>query len=77
MCFKPLFFDDVKLIQLMSYVASLGSFCVFFLGLLSLRKMSLFYSVDFIDVNKKVCNTTDSDDGDDDGDDDNKKSIDD
>jgi len=74
-CFKHLFFVDVKSNQSMSYAASLGSFCVFFLGLLSSLKRSLFFSVNFIDVNKDVCNTTDSNDGDNDGDDDDKKSI--
>ncbi len=61
----------------MSYAASLGSFCVFFLGLSSSLKRSLFFSVDFIDVNKDVCDTTDSDNGDDDGNDYDKKSVDD
>ena len=59
----------------MSYAASLGSFCVFFLGLSSSLKRSLFFSVDFINVNKDICNTTDSDNGDNDGDDDDKKSV--
>jgi hypothetical protein len=59
----------------MSYAASLGSFCVFFLGLSSSLKRSLFFSVNFIDVNEDICDTTDSDDGDDDGDDDDKKSV--
>ncbi len=75
MCFKHLFFVDVESNQSMSYTASLGSFCVFFSGLSSLLKRSLFFSVDFIDVNEDICNTTDSDDGDDDGNDDNKKSV--
>ncbi len=74
MCFKHLFFVDVESNQSMSYAASLGSFCVFFLGLLSLLKRSLFFSVNFIDVNKDVCDTTDSDNGNNDGDDD-KKSV--
>jgi hypothetical protein len=60
----------------MSYAASLGSFCVFFLGLSSSLKRSHFFSVDSIDVNEDVCDTTDSDDGDDDGNNDNKKSVD-
>ncbi len=71
-CFKHSFFVDVESNQLMSYAASLGFFCVFFLGLLSSLKRSLFFSINFIDVNKDVCNTTDSDDGDDDGNNDNK-----
>ncbi len=74
-CFKHSFFIDVKSNQLMSYAASLGSFCVVFLGLSSLLKRSLFFSINFIDVNKDVCNTTDSGDGDDDGNDDNKKFV--
>ena len=74
-CFKHLFFVDVESNQSMSYAASLGSYCVFFLGLSSLLKRSLFFSVNFIDVNKDVCDTTDSNDGDDDGDDDDKKSV--
>ncbi len=74
-CFKHSFFVDVELNQLMSYAASLGSFCVFFLGLLSLLKRSLFFSINFIDVNEDVCNTTDSDDGNDDGDNNDKKSV--
>ncbi len=74
-CFKHLFFVDVESNQSMLYAASLGSFCVFFLGLLSSLKTSLFFSVNFIDVNKDVCDTTDSDDGNDDGDNDNKKSV--
>ncbi len=74
-CFKHLFFVDVESNQSMSYTASLGSFCVFFLGLSSSLKRSLLFSVDFINVNKDVCDTTDSDDGDDDGDDNNKKSV--
>ncbi len=76
MCFKHSFFVDVKSNQLMSYAASLGSFCVFFLGLSSSLKRSLFFSVNFIDVDEDICNTTDSNDGDDDGDNDDKKSID-
>ncbi len=76
-CFKHSFFVDVKLNQSMSYAASLGVFCVFFLGLSSSLKRSLFFSVDFIDINEEVCDTTDSDDGDNDGDDDNEKSVDD
>ncbi len=44
---------------------------VFFLGLLSLFKMSLFFNVNAVDVNNNVCNTTESNDGDDDD----KKSI--
>jgi hypothetical protein len=75
-CFKHSFFVDVKSNQLMSYAASLGSFCVFFLGLSSSLKRSLFFSVNFIDVDEDICNTTDSNDGDDDGDNDDKKSID-
>jgi len=74
-CFKHSFFVDVELNQSMSYAASLGSFCVFFLGLSSLLKRSLFFSVDFINVNKDVCDTTDSNDGDDDGDNIDEKSI--
>ena len=46
---------------------------VFFLGLLSLFKMSLFFNVNVVNVKNDVCDTTDSDDGDDDD----KKSIDD
>jgi hypothetical protein len=55
----------------------LGSFAfdstcwVFFFGLLSLFKMSLFINVDVVSVNSDVCNTTDSDNGNDDD----KKSI--
>ncbi len=75
MCFKHLFFVDVESNQSMSCAASLGYFCVFFLGLSSLLKRSLFYSVDFIDVNEDVCDTTDSNNGKDDGDNNNKKSI--
>jgi hypothetical protein len=76
-CFKHLFFVDVESNnQSMSHAASLGSFCVFFLGLLSSLKRCLFFSVDFIDVNKDVCDTTDSDDGDDDGNDEDEKSVD-
>ena len=75
MCFKHLFFVDVESNQLMSYAASLGSFCVFFLGLLSSLKRSLFFSVNFINVNEDVCNTTDSNDGDNDGDNEDKKSV--
>ncbi len=59
----------------MSYAASLGSFCVFFLGLSSSLKRSLFFSVNFIDVNKDVCDTTDSNNGNDDVDNNNKKSV--
>ncbi len=59
----------------MSYAASLGSFCVFFLGLSSSLKRSLFFSVNFIEVNKDVCDTTDSNDGNDDGNDNDKKSV--
>ena len=59
----------------MSYAASLGSFCVFFLGLSSSLERSLFFIVNFIDVNKDICDTTDSDDGVNDGDDDDKKSV--
>jgi hypothetical protein len=49
----------------------LGSFAfdsthwVFFLGLLSLFKMSLFFNVDVANVRDNVWDTTDSDDGDD------------
>ncbi len=75
-CFKHSFFVDVESNQSMLYAASLGSFCVFFLGLSSLLKRSLFFSVNFIDVNEDVCDTTDSNDGNDDGDDDDdKKSV--
>ncbi len=74
-CFKHSFFVDVELNQSMSYAASLGSFCVFFLGLSSSLKRSLFFSVDFIDVNEDVCDTTDSNDGDDDGNNNDKKSV--
>ncbi len=75
MCFKHSFFVDVELNQSMSYAASLGSFCVFFLGLSSSLKRSHFFSINFINVNKDVCDTTDSDNGNDDGDDNDKKSI--
>ena len=75
MCFKHLFFVDVESNQSMLYAASLGSSCVFFLGLSSSLKRSLFFSVDFINLNKDVCDTTDSNDGDDDGNDDDKKSV--
>jgi hypothetical protein len=57
----------------------LGSFAfnstrwVFFVGLLSLFKLSLFFNVDINNVNANVCDTTDSDNRDDDD----KKSIDD
>ncbi len=74
-CFKHLFFVDVESNQSMSYAASSGSFCVFFLGLSSSLKRSLFFSVNFINVNKDVCDTTDSNDGDNNGDNDNKKSV--
>ncbi len=74
-CFKHSFFVDVKSNQLMLYAASLGSFCVFFLGLLLSLKRSLFFSVNFIDVNKDICDTTDSNDGNNDGDNDDKKSV--
>ncbi len=74
-CFKHSFFVDVESNQSMLYAASLGSFCVFFLGLSSLLKRSLFLSVNFIDVNEDVCNTTDSNDDDNDGNNDDKKSI--
>ncbi len=74
-CFKHLFFVDVELNQSMSYAASLGSFCVFYLGLSSLLKSSLFFSVNFINVNEDVCNTTDSNDGYNDGNDVDEKSI--
>ncbi len=46
---------------------------VFFLGLLSSFKTSLFLNVDVVDVNNNVCNTTDSNNGDDND----EKSIDD
>ena len=59
----------------MSYAASLGSFCVFFLGLSSSLKRSLFFSVNFINVNKDVCDTTDSNDGNNYGDNNDKKSV--
>ncbi len=74
-CFKHLFFVDVESNQSILYTASLGSFCVSFLGLSSSLKRSLFFSVNFIDVNKDVCNTTDSDNGDNDVDNDDKKSV--
>ncbi len=59
----------------MSYAASLGPFCVFFLGLSSSLKRSLFFSINFINVNKDVCDTTDSNDGNDDGNNVDEKSI--
>ncbi len=74
-CFKHSFFVDVKSNQLMSYAASLGFFCVFFLGLSSSLKRSLFFSINFIDVHEDICDTKDSNDGDNDGDDDDKKSV--
>ncbi len=74
-CFKHLFFVDVESNQSKKYAASLGSVCVFFLGLSSSLKRSLFFSVNFINVNEDVCNTTDSNDGNDDGDDGDKKSV--
>ncbi len=74
-CFKHLFFVDVESNPSMSYAASLGSFCVFFLGLLSLLKRSLFFSVNFIDVNEDVCDTIDSNDGNNDVDNNDKKSV--
>ncbi len=74
-CFKHSFFVDVKSNQSMLYAASLGTFCVFFLCLSSSLKRSLFFRVNFINVNQDVCDTTDSDDGDDDGDNDDKKSV--
>ncbi len=74
-CFKHSFFVDVESNQSMLYAASLGSFCVFFLGLSSSLKRSLFFSVNFINVNKDVCDTTDSNDGEDDGNNDDKKSF--
>ncbi len=74
-CFKHLFFIDVQSNQSMLYAASLGSFCVFFLGLSSLLKRSLFFRFNFININEDVCDTTDSNNGDDDGDKDDKKSV--
>ena len=71
-CFKHLFWVDGESNQSMSQAASLGSFAfdstrwVFFLGLLSSFKMSLFFNVDVVDVNNNVCDTTDSNNGDDD-----------
>ncbi len=75
MCLNHSFFVDVESNQSMSYAASLGSFCVFFLGLSSLLKRNLFFSINLIDVNKDICDTTDSDDSDDDGDNDDNKSV--
>ncbi len=74
-CFKHLFFVDVESNQSILYTASLGSFCVFFLGLSSSLKRSLFFSVNFINVNKDVCDTTDSDDGNNDGNNVDEKSV--
>ncbi len=74
-CFKHSFFVDVESNQSMSYAASLGSCCVFFLGLSSLLKRSLFFSLNFIGVNKDVWDTTDSNNGDDDSNNDDKKSF--
>ncbi len=74
-CFKHSFFVDVESNQSMSYAASLGSFCVFFLGLSSSLKRSLFFSINFINVNKDICNTTDSNNGDNNGNNDDKKIV--